>query len=156
MLPNMAVDSKLGAIKLLVDHLYNCGILADKLSFLQAVLARETLQSTILTDLVALPHARSRAVNRLGLALGVLPGEIDFPSGDACRPIRIICLLAVPTQAPDPYLGVLSRLARNFSDDAFADQLLGQSTPEQLFEHLNSSTCQRLTLDERGAPCKKY
>ena len=136
MLPDISSNSKIGAIKLLIDRLHKCGFINDKLNFLQAVLARETLQSTILTNLVALPHARSRSVNRLGLALGIAPTPVDFPSGDACRPIRIICLLAVPARAPDLYLAVLSRLAGNFRSENFVEGLLGLSTPEQIFDHL--------------------
>ena len=59
------------AIKELVDRMHNAGWVDDSLSFLQSVLVREDLESTVVTEGIAFPHARSHAVKRLGAAFGV-------------------------------------------------------------------------------------
>ena len=71
LIPQLHADNKIGAIKELVDKMHEQGVVTDSLSFLQSVLEREQLQSTILGGEVALPHARSRSVRDLGLAWGL-------------------------------------------------------------------------------------
>ena len=66
MIPDLEADSKLGAIKLLVDRLHQREVVGDSLSFLQSVLERENLMSTVLDGEVALPHARSRSLAGAG------------------------------------------------------------------------------------------
>ena len=138
LIPDLSADSKIGAIKKLVDRLHTRGIVADSLSFLQSVLERENLQSTILSSDIALPHARSRAVNELGMAMGVAHRPIDFPSGDDRQPIHLICLIAVPAHAPDLYLTLLATLARTFGDAEFKSALLSATSAEELFNLLSS------------------
>ena len=108
LIPQLEADSKIGAIKELVDRLHRGGVVTDTLSFLQSVPERENLQSTILGGDVALPHARSRTVSKLGLALGTMAQPIDFPSGDDRCTVQMICLIAVPAHAPDLYLSLLA------------------------------------------------
>ena len=115
LVPQLTCDDKIGAIKELVDLLHRGGYVEDSLAFLQSVLAREALQSTILDD-VALPHARCGSVDKMGLALGIARPAMDFPSGDDRGRVDIICLIAVPAHASDAYLTILSTLARIFSD----------------------------------------
>jgi mannitol/fructose-specific phosphotransferase system IIA component (Ntr-type) len=136
LIPQLNADSKIGAIKELVDHMHEQGLVTDSLSFLQSVLERENLQSTILGKEVALPHARSRCVRDLGLALGITRQPIDFPSGDERQSIRLICLIAVPTHAPDLYLSLLGSLARQLSDEDRKAALLDAGSTEAMRELL--------------------
>lgn len=132
LIPGLKADNKIGAIKELVDRLYGRGVVRDTLSFLQAVLGRENLESTILSADVAMPHARSRSVNRLGMAVGISRSPIDYPSGDERQAVRIICLIAVPAHAPDSYLALLGVLARTFRDEGLKNALLQTATAEEL------------------------
>jgi len=138
LVPQLSADTKIGAIKELVDRMHLKGIVGDSLSFLQSVLERENLQSTILGGVIALPHARSRSVNKLGLALGIARPPIDFPSGDDRRPIELICLIAVPADAPDLYLALLAALARTFADVEFRQSLVNCTSRKELYHLLSS------------------
>lgn len=135
-LPELAATTKIGAIKELVDRMHARGIVEDSLSFLQSVLEREQLQSTILGSQVALPHARSRGVRSLGLALGLTATPIDFPSGDERQSVRLICLIAVPAHAPDSYLHLLGSLARLLSQTQRKDALLRAQSAQHMQELL--------------------
>ena len=141
LVPNLSANTKIGAIKELVDRLHAKGLVEDSLSFLQSVLEREALNSTILCD-VALPHARSRTVTQMSLALGIAPQPIDFPSGDERRFIQLLCLIAVPAHASDSYLALLARLARTFSDTTFKNALLHSTSSEELYHLLSSHAIQ--------------
>ena len=136
LVPRLEADSKIGAIKELVDRLHKEGVVTDSLSFLQSVLERENLQSTILGGDVALPHARSYSASRLGLALGTMKCPIDFPSGDDRRAVRMICLIAVPARAPDLYLSLLASLARTLADTELKNRLLLASTAADMYRLL--------------------
>ena len=139
LVPNLRASTKIGAIKELVDLLHAKGVVKDSLSFLQAVLEREALNSTILDD-VALPHARTPAVNQMGMALGVARRPIDFPSGDERGSIQLLCLIAVPAHESDLYLTLLSTLARSFNDNDFKTALLNCSSSQNLYHLLSSSS----------------
>lgn len=133
MIPEFAADSKIPAIKELVDRLHEHDVVDDKLAFLQAVLERETLQSTVIGDgEVALPHARGRMVRSLGMALGRAKTPIGFPSGDDRHEVALICLIAVPADAPGLYLKLLSALARAFQDAAFRAELGKAESAERM------------------------
>lgn len=132
LLPRLASTSKISAIKELVDLLHERHVVTDRLSFLQAVLEREQLRSTVFSDEVALPHARSRCVDSLGFAMGIAPTPIDFPSGDECSTVRLICLIAVPAHAPDLYLKLLGVLARTLSSNQRRRAFLKAESAEQM------------------------
>ncbi len=139
LLPRLTATSKIGAIKELVDRMHERSIITDRLSFLQSVLEREQLQSTILNGEVALPHARGRSVHSLGLAMGIAQTPIDFPSGDERRAVRLICLIAVPAHAPDLYLNLLGMLARILSASKRTDALVQAESAEQMRQLLLQS-----------------
>lgn len=139
LLPKLTSTSKIGAIKELIDLLHDRQVVTDRLSFLQAVLEREQLQSTVLNDEVALPHARGRCVDSLGLAMGITPAPIDFPSGDECSTVRLICLIAVPAHAPDLYLNLLGMLARILSSNQRRLDFLNAESAEQMKQLLLKS-----------------
>lgn len=133
MVPDLESDSKIGAIKQLVDRLHQRHLIDDSLGFLQAVLERENLQSTVIADgQIALPHARGRMVRRLGLALGRTRQPIAFPSGDDRHEVDLICLIAVPADAPGQYLRLLAVLARAFGDTGFRDRLATAQAADEM------------------------
>ena len=137
LIPNLAADSKILAIKELVDRLHASGFLDDSLRFLQSVLEREALGSTIISD-VAIPHARCSSVSHMGVALGVLPTPIDYPSGDDRSLVQLVCLIAVPTDSSEMYLSLLASLARSLSDARLKSALLDCTSSAQLKSTLSS------------------
>ena len=139
LLPRLTVTSKIGAIIELTDLLHERQVITDRLGFLQAVLEREQLQSTVLNNEVALPHARGRCVDSLGLAMGIAPAPIDFPPGDECSTVRLICLIAVPAHAPDLYLNLLGMLARILSSNQRRRDFLQAESAEQMQQLLLES-----------------
>jgi mannitol/fructose-specific phosphotransferase system IIA component (Ntr-type) len=139
LLPRLTATSKIGAIKELTDLLHERRVITDRLGFLQAVLEREQLQSTVLNNEVALPHARGRCVDSLGLAMGIAQAPIDFPSGDECSTVRLICLIAVPAHAPDLYLNLLGMLARILSSNQRRRDFLQAESAEQMQQLLLES-----------------
>ncbi len=112
MVPDLVSMDRMGAIKELVDPMHETGWVDDSLGFLQAVLEREDLQSTVVDSGVAFPHARSRSVRRLGAAVGLSREGINLGSVAEPRVVHLICLFAIPTH------GIRIVSALSFGDDA--------------------------------------
>ena len=64
--------------------------------------------------------------------MGIAPTPIDFPSGDECSTVRLICLIAVPAHAPDLYLKLLGMLARTLSSNQRRRAFLKAESAEQM------------------------
>ena len=133
----LEANGKIEVIKHLIDRLHEQGVIDDSLAFLQAVLERENLQSTVIDEMIALPHARGRMVKRLGIAMGTRADcSIEFPSGDERHDVGIICLIAVPADAPGLYLKLIGVLTRAFSDRAFVDTIIATQDAPQMHQLL--------------------
>ena len=132
MVPRLESPDCMGAIKELVDRLHHTGIVTGSLPFLQSVLDREHLESTVTGDGIAFPHARCRSASKLGLAFGLSQEGVSFGSEAFPGKVRIIALLAVPVIGEVPYIPLLARLAGLFHDKIFKSGLLRCGTPEEM------------------------
>ena len=139
MVPALQSQDRMGAIKELVDCMHRAGCVTDSLSFLQSVLDREDLESTVLGTGVAFPHTRCRSVPRLGVAFGISREGVDFYSEYCPHPVHLICLLAVPVCEAEGYLPLLGRLTGLFQDSQFRSGLVDCHTPEEMYRFLSRS-----------------
>lgn len=153
MVPDLAADSKIAAIKELAVRLRAREVVEDSLAFVQSVLERENLSSTVLADgRIALPHARGRMVRRLGMALARTRAPIEFPSGDDRHEVGMICLIAVPDDAPGLYLRLLGVLARVFADGDCLSAMEHAETAEEM----QALLVDRMQwVDRAGAACRE-
>lgn len=150
MIPQLRSQDRMGAIKELVDRFYQLGHVTDSLRFLQAVLDREDLESTVLGKGVALPHARCRSVAQPSLALGLSQSGIPFHSESHPKPVHVICMLAMPEAVPMVYLPFLGQLAEVFQATEFRKDLLACQTPEDM--KLFFVRCLSRVRDQRFSP----
>ena len=139
MVPSLVSEDRMGAIKELVDRLHVADRVDDSLSFLQAVLGREDLQSTVVGAGVAFPHARSRSVRLMGASIGLSRAGINFGTATHPQAVHLVCLLAVPTYESENYLPFLAALSGSFAQPAIRSQLMSCSTPEAMFHHVTNA-----------------
>ena len=105
-----APKSKAEAIDLLVDLMVRSGNILDKEVYKACVLKRETIGSTGIGEGVAIPHAKTKAVQRAGLAVIVAHDGVDFESLDG-EPTKLFFLIAAPDTEDNIHLDVLGRLS---------------------------------------------
>jgi PTS system fructose-specific IIC component len=117
-------------IRLLVGQAEEDGRLAAA-EVVDAALAREAQSTTAVGHGVAIPHARSAAVDVPTLAFARLrtPVEWDAPDG---APVDLVFLIAVPADAGTQHLKILATLARALMTDDFRASLRDASTPEDV------------------------
>jgi mannitol/fructose-specific phosphotransferase system IIA component (Ntr-type) len=97
---------------------------------------RESHGSTGVGRGVAIPHARSLAVDRVRLAYGRHPTGVAYDSIDA-RPVRhLFLIVAPPVELSSQYLPVLGRVAQFVKEPDVLDRLDRIVTPGQFFELL--------------------
>jgi PTS system fructose-specific IIA component/PTS system nitrogen regulatory IIA component len=89
-------------------------------SLLEAILKREELGSTAIGRGVALPHAKSAAIDRVLGIIGRSKRPIRWSSQPNSQPVTAVYLLLTPKSRPGDGLSALeavSRWLRNLSDD---------------------------------------
>lgn len=77
---------------------------------LDAILQRERVASTGIGGGLAIPHAKSKWADRLGIAVGVSQAGIDFGAIDG-QPVRVVVLAVGPPSATAEHLAVMRALA---------------------------------------------
>jgi mannitol/fructose-specific phosphotransferase system IIA component (Ntr-type) len=131
---DLRADNGNEAIQTLADRLVAAGYVVDETTFIDAVHAREALVSTELPWNIAMPHARTDAVVRYGIAIGRTKTPFMWNSAST-DPTRIVFLLAAPGgDKGSDYTQVLSEWARALLDDDFRNLLMTSDDPAQIAE----------------------
>lgn len=107
----MKSTTKTEAVIELIDVLKNNGKIADSQTVLEAVLARESLSTTGLSNGVAVPHGKSEALKSLELVIGVSPTGIDFDSIDK-MPSKLFFLMLAPMGQGGQHIEALAEIAK--------------------------------------------
>ncbi|WP_264477443.1 PTS fructose transporter subunit IIABC [Enterocloster lavalensis] len=95
---------------------------------------REAQVSTDLENGVALPHGKSETVLRPAVAIGTSARGIRF-SGEGTSS-RVIFLIAMPDQADDTHITLLSGITSRLLDNACLERIKGAAEPEEILAAL--------------------
>jgi fructose-specific phosphotransferase system IIA component len=124
-------DNKDEALKILVEVAAKSGKINDVAIALQEVFAREDVMSTGVGKGIALPHAKTNAVNAQIAACITLEEPIDFEALDG-EPVDILFLILGREDNVGAHLRMLSKISRLMNNDSFRAQLLSANSPEQM------------------------
>jgi mannitol/fructose-specific phosphotransferase system IIA component (Ntr-type) len=94
---------------------------------------RENLESTGIGDGIAIPHARTDAVQDLILAFARSPQGIDFSSIDG-KPSHIIFLIASPEGKKSEYIMALAKLSRLLRKHPVRELLRDAKNPKEIMD----------------------
>ncbi len=108
-----ATDSDALITELAERVAYNTAGLDSK-SILEAVKAREEVLPTVITDGLAVPHARIGNIDTLILAVATSKDGVDFHVA-GMGPVKVAVLMLSPLDSPALHLKLLAALARKFS-----------------------------------------
>ena len=138
----VALDEQLGAtssevIRALAGLVVDAGRADDAEALFADAWAREEKDSTGVPGGIAIPHAKSDAVNVPTLAAARLPVGVDFGSFDG--PADLIFLIAVPKEATQDHLAVLSTLARSLIREDFVAGLRAAPDAEAFVALVNEA-----------------
>jgi len=116
----------------LIDLMAAAGRVTDADGFHADVRAREAQMATGMPGGVGLPHARSEHVTAPSLAVGRVPGGVDFGAPDG--PANLIFLIAAPASGGSEHLKILASLARRLVHESFRSSLLNAADANEVAE----------------------
>ncbi|MCK4351743.1 MAG: PTS sugar transporter subunit IIA [Candidatus Krumholzibacteria bacterium] len=121
-------------VELLVE---SCNV-SDSDTILNAVLSREREGSTGLEKGVAIPHAKSDAVNKLCIAIGISKDGIDFEALDG-KPSQLFFLMVAPTGESGPHVQAIAKIVKMIKIDRFRSKLLKAKQPQEVIDAIVSA-----------------
>lgn len=130
---NGSAGSKKEALEKLVRLMVNQGNIADPEEYKKKVFAREEEGSTGVGEGVAIPHAKTAAVTKPGLAFMRCGDGVEFDSLDGL-PAKLFFLIAAPDSKDNVHLDVLSRLSTLLMDPDFIDGIMAVDSVDALYE----------------------
>jgi mannitol/fructose-specific phosphotransferase system IIA component (Ntr-type) len=125
------------ALREIIGLLEKTGSVLQPAEFLAQVLARERVNSTLIENGVAFPHARTALVDQIALAVG--RSRAGIPWNDKGERARLIFVIAVPQRLVNDYLVLVGTLARITQTEQQCEALLAALTPAEFIETLRSA-----------------
>ena len=126
-------QDKPDVLRELVQILMDAGQINDFDSVLAAIQAREDQMSTGLEGGIAVPHAKSPAVDTLKMAIGIAPAGIDFNAMDG-NPTKLFFLLVAPPDKAGPHVQALAEIAKLAQSKAFCRALINAENAAEVVE----------------------
>jgi mannitol/fructose-specific phosphotransferase system IIA component (Ntr-type) len=123
--------TKEAVINELLDMLIIQGKLLDRDTALKDLLDREQSMSTGIPNGIALPHAKTTAVQELTVAIGIKKSGIDFDSALDDK-TRIIILALAPPEKSKPLYEFLLAITTTINDDTLHSKILAAKTPDEI------------------------
>lgn len=127
---NGAAAGKQEVLEKMVALMAASGKIGDVEKYRKGVFAREEEGTTGIGEGIAIPHCKSDAVKRPGLAAMVVKDGVDFDSLDG-QPVHLIFLIAAPDTEDNVHLDVLSRLSVMLMDENFTAGLRSAKSVEE-------------------------
>ncbi|EHT7835660.1 PTS sugar transporter subunit IIA [Listeria monocytogenes] len=134
---DLEATTKEAAIEEMAEMLDERGILADKATYVQAVLEREAHSTTGIGNNIAIPHGKSESVTKSTIVFARTKEMIEWESLDD-EPVNMIFLLAITdSDKTDAHLKILAEIATKLMDDDIVENLKNTRDEEEVIRILN-------------------
>ncbi len=133
-----AATGKKEALDQMVDLMAKSGKINDVETYRKGVYAREEESTTGIGEGIAIPHCKSNAVTKPGLAAMVIPEGVDFDALDGEK-VNLIFLIAAPNTEDNVHLDVLSKLSVLLMDENFTGSLRNAKTVEEFLKVIDKA-----------------
>ncbi|MGZ7441032.1 fructose-specific PTS transporter subunit EIIC [Paenibacillus sp. TH7-28] len=131
MIMDLRASSKEAAIDELIASLAASGRINDSAKFKEAILKREEQASTGIGGGIAMPHAKTAAVNEPTVVFGKSGQGVDYDALDG-EPAYLFFMIAAPEGAGNTHLRTLAALSRLLIDSDFIAKLKEAKTPDEV------------------------
>lgn len=152
---NLDATSKQQVLEELTGQLEQAGKLVDRQAFLKDILTRENQSTTGIGEGIAIPHAKSVAVDAPAIAFGRSEHGLDYDSLDG-QPAHLFFMIAATEGANDDHLEALSRLATFLMDEKFRSRILAASSKQQVLQAITDKEMEaegsEKPLEEKDEP----
>ncbi|MEZ9448064.1 fructose-specific PTS transporter subunit EIIC [Vibrio splendidus] len=132
---SLSANSKEDVFKELIDVLYAQGRISDKAQFLADIKAREEQGNTGFEEGIALPHAKSSAVIKPAVVIGVHQQGIEYGADDG-QPSKLFFMIASPDGGDNHHIEVLAELSSKLIEEGFIESFMNAQSEQQALELL--------------------
>lgn len=123
---------KSAVIAELTAPLVASGLVTSQEEFISSIMRRENLESTGIGYGVAIPHARTNAVQQVVIAFGRSEKGVDFSSLDG-KLSHLIFLIAAPETLKREYIWTLAKLSSLLRREEVRNRLLQAETVDEVY-----------------------
>jgi mannitol/fructose-specific phosphotransferase system IIA component (Ntr-type) len=134
---HLRAQTQTEAVRELAGLLAVTGAIRNTEKFLEELRGREAINSTYAADGVAFPHARTKLVEQIVVAMG--RSEAGVPWTLKGEIAHLIFLIAVPERLISDYLVVVGAIARITKDSSLRTLLLHADSAEEFVATLLSA-----------------
>lgn len=120
----------------LVSQLNQAGKLSDEVTFKEAIHARESQSTTGIGEGIAIPHAKTDAVQSAAIAFGKSIDGVDYQSLDT-QPAHLFFMIAAPAGGAQTHLDALAKLSGILMDENVRAELLQAKSEEEVLNIIN-------------------
>jgi fructose-specific phosphotransferase system IIA component len=126
-------SDKPGVIDELIQVLVDAAKIEDKAAVLDAIHQREALGSTGLESGIAVPHAKTPAIQEITVAIGIAPQGIEFDAMDGKPSKLFFLILAAPDQS-GPHIEALAEIAKLSRSKAVLGALMSAASAQEVVD----------------------
>ncbi len=133
----MKASSKDELLKNMMDLAAESGNVKNRQKALDEIMQRERVMSTGIGHSIALPHAKTDAVDEMTVAIATMETPVDFDSLDN-KPVEIIFLLLGQTSNITEHLKTISEISQLLNCGETKDKMLSAESNEELMKILQT------------------
>ena len=122
-------------IAAMLDLLCNSAKVKDRELALRDLLDHEAAMSTGMENGIAIPHAKTEAVDEMIAAVGISKRKIDFENLDR-KPSRIFIMTLSPTRGTGPHVQFLADISRLLKEADIRKRILKAGDDAELLQIL--------------------
>jgi PTS system fructose-specific IIC component len=113
---------KIEIIEELLDLMRDQKLINDYELAMNDILAREGYLSTGLENGLAIPHAKTKGIDKLAMVFGLKRDGVEFETLDG-KPAHLIFLVLSPVDTSGPHIQALALISRNLKEAANREKL---------------------------------
>jgi len=131
---DLQADDKRGIIEEMVDMIIISGRLAQEKRgcVVKALMQREEAMSTGMQYGIAMPHAKTEAVDSIICALGIKKQGVDFGSLDNEKS-RIFVMILSPRDTTGPHIRLMADISQLLNDESIRQRLINAADNNEAF-----------------------
>ena len=154
MIMEIAADNKIDAINEMIAKLKEKKMISDEELFREEIMNREELSSTGLGDGIAIPHAKTKAVNTPCVLFARSEKGIDYDSLDG-QPAHLFFMIAAEEGANNTHIETLANLSKLLLKANFIEKLRKAKNPDEVIELVEAGEKENKEIEKKKKEDKK-
>lgn len=136
MIMNLKSTTKKDVTDEMIEKLYENNVINDVLKFRSEIMKRELESSTGLGEGVAMPHAKTSAVNKPAIVFARSTTGVDYEALDG-EDTYIFFMIAATEGQNQMHIETLAKLSKLLLKEGFIDRLKASESPEDVYKTID-------------------